>query len=353
MEGVGPVTARKLIAYSGGAASIFSSKKSNLLKIPGIGATTVQHILNPDLLLKAEQELKFIEKNNIQCYYYLDENYPRRLKVMEDSPILLFGQGSMNLDADRVISVVGTRKATEYGKSMTQKIISELAPFNPLILSGLAYGIDIAAHKAALEHGLQTVGVVGHGLNTVYPSLHKPVAEKMKANGGLISAFTSHAKMDPGNFPDRNKIVASMTDAVLVVEAGISGGALITANLAFDYNKDVMAIPGRFGDEYSAGCNGLIKRTQAHLVESAEDICYVLGWELEKGSKKAIQKQLFVEMTNPEQNVFDLLHSEGQMNMDVLSVKSGLTMGQTSATLFNLELKGLIKCLPGKVYALV
>jgi DNA processing protein len=353
MEGVGPVTARKLIAYSGGAASIFSSKKSSLLKIPGIGESTVQNILSPDLLIRAEKELRFIAKNNIQTFYFLDENYPRRLKEIEDSPIVLFGQGALNLDADRILSVVGTRRATEYGKAMTQKIIAELAVFNPLILSGLAYGIDIAAHKAALDNGLQTVGVVGHGLDTVYPSLHKPIADKMVTNGGLVSAFTSHSKMDPGNFPDRNKIVASMTDAVLVVEAGISGGALITANMAFGYNKDVMAIPGRTVDEYSVGCNGLIKRTKAHLVESAADICYVLGWELEKSSKKAIQKQLFVEMTENEQRLFGVMQAEGQLKIDMLALKSGFNLSQTSATLFNMELKGLVKCLPGTIYTLV
>jgi len=353
MEGVGPITARKLVAYSGGAASIFSSKKSSLLKIPGIGESTVQNILDPNLLPKAEKELRFIEKNNIQTFYFLDENYPRRLKEIEGSPILIFGQGAINLDSDRILSVVGTRKATEYGKSMTQKIISELTAFNPLILSGLAYGIDVAAHKAAMENGLQTIGVVGHGLNTVYPSLHKPIAEKMKSHGGLISAFTSHSKMDPGNFPDRNRIVASLTDAVLVVEAGISGGALITANMAFDNNKDVMAIPGRIGDEYSAGCNGLIKRTKAHLVESAADICYVLGWELEKSSKKVIQKQLFVEMTENEQKLFAVMQAEGHLKIDILALKSGFNLSLTSATLFNMELKGLVKCLPGTIYALV
>lgn len=353
MEGVGPVTARKLIAYSGGAASIFSSKKSSLLKIPGIGESTVHNILDPNLLPKAEKELRFMEKNGIQSFYFLDENYPRRLRDIEDSPILIFGQGAMNLDSDRILSVVGTRKATEYGKSMTQKIISELSAFNPLILSGLAYGIDIAAHKAALDNGLQTVGVVGHGLDTVYPSLHKPIAEKMKNCGGLISAFTSNSVLDPGNFPDRNKIVASMTDAVLVVEAGISGGALITANMALGYKKDVMALPGRTVDEYSAGCNGLIKRTKAHMVESAADICNVLGWELEKNSKKVIQKQLFVDMTENEQRLFDIMQAEGQTKIDILAHKSGFNLSQTSATLFNMELKGLVKCLPGTMYALV
>ena len=353
MEGVGPITARKLIAYSGGAASIFSSKKTSLLKIPGIGESTVQNILNPELLSKAEKELRFIEKNNIQTFYYLDENYPRRLKEIEDSPIVLFGQGALNLDTDLILSVVGTRKATEYGKALTQKIISDLASFQPLILSGLAYGIDITAHKAALDNGLQTVGVVGHGLDTVYPSVHKPIAEKMKSHGGLISAFTSNSVLDPGNFPDRNKIVASMTDAVLVIEAGVSGGALITANMAFDYNKDVMAIPGRTGDEYSAGCNGLIKRTKAHLVESAADICYVLGWELEINNKKVIQKQLFVEMTENEQRLFTIMQAEGQLKIDILALKSGFNLSLTSATLFNMELKGLVKCLPGTRYALV
>ncbi|MBX7180604.1 MAG: DNA-processing protein DprA [Bacteroidia bacterium] len=353
IEGVGPVTARKLIAYSGGVAPIFSSKKSILAKIPGIRDNHISGIFKDDLLPRAEKELKFIEKNDIQTYYFLDENYPRRIKELDDSPVLLFGKGNLQLNSDRVISIVGTRNATEYGKLMTSKIVEELAPFQPLILSGLAYGIDIAAHKAALDIGLQTVGVVGHGLDTLYPSLHKPIAEKMMENGGVLSAYPSKTSIDPNNFPDRNRIVAAMTDAVLVMEAGASGGALITANFASEFKRDVMAFPGRSIDPFSAGCNDLIKKGKAKMVESSKEIADILGWRLDNQNTKPIQKQLFVELDEVEQQIWNTLKLDGKLKMDILSLKIGKSLSQTSSTLFNLELKGIVKCYPGTIYGLV
>lgn len=352
IEGVGPVTARKLIAYSGGVAPIFSSKKTTLSKIPGVRQSHIAGIFQDDLLLRAERELHFIEKNAIQTYYFLDENYPRRIKDMDDSPVLLFGKGNLNLNSDRIISIVGTRNATEYGKSITSKIIEELIPYQPLILSGLAYGIDISAHKAALEFGLPTVGVVGHGLDTLYPSLHKPIAEKMLENGGLLSAYPSKTLIDPNNFPDRNKIVAAMTDAVVVVEAGASGGALITANIAHDLNRDVMAFPGRATDVYSAGCNDLIKKGKAKMVESSNEICDILGWRLDTPINKPVQKQLFVELDEAEQLIWNLLKEQGKVKIDILSLKTGRSLSQTSSSLFNLELKGIVRSYPGTMYGL-
>ncbi len=353
LDGVGPILARRLIAYSGGVEAVFKQKKQALLKVPGVGAAIADKILKQDVMKRAEAELVFMEKNQIESLYFLDENYPRRLKELDDSPILIFCKGKMDLNAQRIISIVGTRKATDYGKMITEKIVEGLAPFQPLILSGLAYGIDVVAHRAALSHSLQTVGVVGHGLDMLYPSQHKSVSEKMMHNGGVISAYASRTKLDPSNFPDRNRVVASMTDAVVVIEASKTGGALITANLANEYNRDVMAVPGRANDIYSEGCNSLIKRTKAHLVESAEDVCYILGWELDGISgKKSVQKQLFIDLTSDEQKLADLLQSEGTLNIDIISIKSGFTLSQSSSTLFGLEMKGVVKSMPGAKYAL-
>ncbi|NLF42416.1 MAG: DNA-protecting protein DprA [Bacteroidales bacterium] len=352
IAGVGPVTAKKLIAFCGGLEAVFKEKKTGLLKIPGVGENLAKSILSKDVFALVDKEIDFIEKNKIRALFYLDADYPFRLKHCDDGPILLFVKGETNLNSDKMLAVVGTRSITSYGKELSQKVIEGLAPQQPVIVSGLAYGVDAAAHKASIENHLPTVGVLGHGLDRIYPPLHQSLAERMLENGGaLISDFTSGTIPDKENFPKRNRIIAGISDAVLVVEAAKSGGALITAQIANTYNRDVFAFPGRIGDAYSEGCNHLIKTNQAALIQSHIDIEYIMGWSV-KQKAKPNQALLFHELTETESVIMDVLKSEVQPGIDLICKLSGQSMGKVSATLLELEFKGLVRSLPGKQYAL-
>lgn len=354
IPGIGDVNAKKLIAYCGGAEAVFKEKKKALLKIPGIKQTIAESIIKNDVLSRAEQEIKFIEKNKITPLFFFDNGYPERLKHCNDSPVMLYYKGNADLNEKKIVGVVGTRNATDYGMQVCQKIIDGLVPYDVMIVSGLAYGIDVHAHKMALQCGLNTVGVLGHGLDIIYPSLHKSTAEKMINQGGLLSDFTSETQFIPENFPKRNRIVAGMVDALIVIEAAKKGGALITADIANSYNRDVFAVPGRTTDHYSEGCNNLIKINKAALVNSAKDIIYIMGWE-EKREKKAsnIQKQLFVELSPEEKKIVDLLNGAGSMSVDMISIKVDFKASKVAAVLLNLEFLGILKCLPGKMYQLL
>jgi DNA processing protein len=351
---IGDLSVKKLIAYCGGAKEVFFTKKKDLDKIPGISIHQLEVLTNAkkkeDALNRAEEEIGFMKENDIQALFFLDENYPKRLKHCDDSPIMLYYSGNSDLNCEKVISVVGTRNATDYGKETCARIISEIASHKPLIASGLAYGIDIAAHKSAIVEGLPTVGVVAHGLDRIYPSIHTSTAEKMKLNGGILTDFISQTNPDRENFPKRNRIIAGMADAVLVVEAGIKGGALITADIANSYNRDVFAVPGKIGDVYSIGCNKLIKSNKAALIESGKDIEYILGWEQKK--KKNVQKQLFIELSDDEAKLVDILKEKGSLPIDDLCLIAQFNTSKTSALLLNLEFSGIIKSLPGKIFQL-
>jgi DNA processing protein len=351
---VGGITAKKLIAYCGGVEAIFKEKKSALLKIPGIGEMLASSITGHDIFREVDKEIEFIRKNQIQTYFYTDAGYPARLKHCEDGPILLFFKGNADFNKEKVIAIVGTRSITEYGKQKCHEIIEGLRKFNPLVVSGLAYGVDAKAHKTALDLELQTVGVLGHGLDRVYPPLNKPLADRMLAeNGGLLSDFVSNTMPDRENFPKRNRIIAGMVDALIVIEAAVTGGALITANIANSYDRDVFAVPGRTTDTYSQGCNLLIKSLKANLAESAVDIEYIMGWEAEKEKKKRnIQHQLFVELDEREKVIVDMLKETGEASFDLLVQRSGFGFSVTSSLLLNLEFKGLVVNLPGKVFRL-
>jgi DNA processing protein len=352
IPGVGDVNAKKIIAYCGGVEAVFKEKKAALLKIPGVGQTIAEAITKSNVLGKAEKEIKFIEKHNITTFFFLDKGYPERLKHCDDSPVMLYYKGNADMNVNKVIGIVGTRNATEYGKKICHEIVEGLAPHEVLIISGLAYGIDVLAHRAALEFGLNTIGVLGHSFSRLYPATHKPTAEKMINRGGLLTDFRSDATFLPENFPKRNRIVAGLCDAIVVIEAAKEGGALITADIANSYNRDVFAIPGRVGDHYSEGCNKLIKTNKAALIASANDIIYQLGWETKKEKKAAnVQKQLFVELTEDEMKIVDLLR-EGSMSVDMISIKTNLQASKAAAVLLNLEFSGIIKCLPGKIYQL-
>ncbi|CAN5209254.1 DNA-processing protein DprA [soil metagenome] len=353
LPGIGPVTAKRLVSHCGSASEVFRQKKRQLLKIPHIGEATAGALKNSAVLQKAEKELKLAEKNNIQVLFYKDKNYPKRLKQCYDSPAILFYKGNCPLEQKRVISIVGTRKITKYGEELTEKIITELAEKNILIVSGLAYGVDIHAHRAALRAGLNTIGVLAHGLDMIYPSAHKSTAEKMLEQGGLLSDFPFGTSPDRENFPLRNRIVAGLCDATIVIESGESGGSMITAEFAINYNRDVFAFPGRVGDLASAGCLKLIKSNKAALIESGNDILLAMGWNDEKiKSNKNLQKELIIPDNPDEEKIVSSLRDQGNVYIDEICSASGFGMGKVSALLLNLEFSGIVKSLPGKFYRL-
>lgn len=352
IPGVGSVNGKNLVAYCGGVSAVFTEKKRVLLKIPGIGEQTVHSIINHNVFARAEEELLFIEKNNISPLFFLDKEYPFRLKQCNDSPLLLYYKGNVDLNAQKIVAVVGTRNATEYGRDMCRKIVEGLVQHDALIVSGLAYGIDTYSHKAALEFKLGTIGVLGHGLDRVYPHANKSLAEKMTLNGGLLSEYLSKTNPDRENFPMRNRIIAGMSDAIVVVEAAESGGALITADIANSYNRDVFAVPGRLGDPFSAGCNKLIKINKAALIQSAGDIAYLLGWNETKKVKQPQQAKLFTELSKEEELIVEAL-KKGDLEIDSLLSETAISPPRAASILLNLEFAGIIRCLPGKVYRLL
>jgi len=351
LSGVGPIQAKKLIAYSGGAEAVFKESKKALLKIPGLGEKMVKSILQSDVLKLAEEEIRFMEQNDVKALFYLDKDYPRRLIHCEDNPVILYTKGNVDFNREKVISIIGTRKATISGKAFTEKLIEELVPHRPLIVSGLAYGIDITAHKAALKNNLQTIGILAHGLDSVYPAAHNNTAQKMMQNGGVASDYRHGGQIFNKQFAERNRIVAGLSDVTVVVESAEKGGSLITAELASGYNRDVFAVPGRVGDEYSVGCNKLIKANKAALIESVKDIEYIMNWQTD-GNKIIQQTSLFQELNDQETVIVNIL-KEGPESVDLISIKAEFQMSKTTATLLNLEFKGVIKSLPGKIYQLI
>jgi len=351
---VGSVTARKLISYTGSAEAVFKEKKSALMKIPGIGKTLAGRADSKHLIEEAEKELKYCKKNNIKILDYYHEKYPVRLKNCEDAPLVLFYRGEYSFCRRKVLSIVGTRRATSYGIEQVNSFIREISAKFPdtIIVSGLAYGIDYNAHHAALKYGLKTIAVLAHGLHTIYPWEHKNLGREITSNGCLVSDFTTKAKLDRNNFIKRNRIIAGLADATLVVESGLKGGALITADLAGSYNRDVFAIPGRAGDEMSSGCNMLIKRHKAGLIENGKDLEYYMGWDA-RNEDKNVQRKLFVELSKEEQLIVDFLKENGQASADILSIKLNLSLSKLSALMLNLEFSGVIHVLPGNYYKLM
>lgn len=350
---VGPILARKLVAYVGSVEGVFKEKKETLMKVPGIGKSKIEGIHIASILKKAEEELNYIERNNIQQLFYLDKEYPERLKECEDGPIMLFYKGKNDFNSEKVISIVGTRHSTSYGESACQKLVEDLALLFPnlIIVSGFAYGIDICAHKAAMQYGLKTVGVFGHGVNHVYPSVHSKYVNNVLENGALVSEFPSKEKPDPGNFVSRNRIIAGLADATIVIESGEKGGSLLTADMAISYNREVFAFPGRAGDTYSKGCNNLIKRNSAALVESASDIVYYMDWDA-SGKPDSVQRSLFLTLTAEEEHIIKQLKQQSPDSIDQLSRKLKQPVSRLSASLLKLEFDGLIISLPGKNYKL-
>lgn len=348
---IGPVSIRNLISYCGSAQQVLNSGKNKLMQVPGINEERAELIIqNRNQLDKSvDQEMEFIFKHNIHCLPYYDELYPYRLKNIHDAPALLFFKGQACYNQPRCIAVVGTRKATPYGKQFVESLIQDLKLYDPVIVSGLAYGIDIIAHRQAIEHNLNTIAVLGYGLHTVYPASHQSVADKMQNRGGLITEYRTDQKMQPEFFADRNKIIAGLCDAIIVVESAVKGGALITAQYAVDYNRDVFAVPGRVGDSYSEGCNDLIKSNKAALIDRAEDLIKALRWDtdLQKGST---QRRMLFDLNEQEQILFDYLKEYEDAHVDQIAIHTKMTASKVAGILLELELKGAVLALPGKRY---
>jgi DNA processing protein len=351
---IGDINARKLVSHFGSVEAVFQESYRNLIKIPGIGTGIASYITDRSYLDIADREAEYIIRKGIKTYFYLDNDYPFRLRQCDDSPVVFFFMGNCDLDSARILSVVGTRNATHRGREICEKILGGLAAGNPdlIIVSGLAYGIDITAHKAALSNKLQTIGVLGHGFKTIYPSVHTSIAKSMVTRGGLLTDFLSDALPERNNFLKRNRIIAGLSDATLVVESGIRGGALITADIANSYNRDVLAVPGRPDDQWSAGCNSLIRSNKAALVECSDDIEYFLNWKSEK-SKPPIQRTLFSELDDYEKEIYELLVKNGEMNIDTICRIAEIPVYKLSSLLLQMEFKGVLKCYPGNLYRTV
>jgi len=353
IEGVGPLIAKKLLQHFGSASQVFNANQKQLLQIEGIGKKTAEAILHTNALVLAEKELEFIEKHQIKVLFYEDEDYPRRLKNCYDSPLLLYYKGTANLNTSKIVSIVGTRNATAYGKMLCKQLIEVLKPYDVLIVSGLAHGIDAAAHKESILQEMPTVGVLGHGLDRIYPATHRELAAKMLTKGGLLTEFLPGTNPDRENFPKRNRIIAGMSDVTVVVEASIKGGALITAEIANSYNRDVYAFPGRINDEFSEGCNFLIKTNRAGLINSPKDLIYYLGWdEQTTKSKSSVQVQLPLSLNKDERAVCEAL-LPAALPVDELSLKTNMAQSKLAVILLTLEMQGIIMALPGKLFKLV
>ena len=353
VENIGDVNCRILLQHFGSASEIFKARLQDLEKIEGIGTFRARSIRAFKDFKTAEKECAFLEQYRITKLFLTDEDYPKRLLHCYDAPTLLFYKGEANLNASRMVGIVGTRNATDYGRHETEKIIEALAEHEVTIISGLALGIDAIAHKAALKNNLPTIGAVGHGLDTIYPSSHAGMAKEMiKNKGGLLTEFFSGTQPEKHNFPLRNRIVAGLSDAVIVVETHVKGGSMITAKFGDSYNRDVFAVPGRNIDNKSGGCNYLIKSQKANMLTSPDDFLEIMGWKVNKKKVKK-QKELFTELNEDEKRITELLQEKGPLGIDQIILSARLSSSAIAASLLNLELQGIIESLPGKIYRLL
>lgn len=352
-KAIGDILAKKLIVNVGDVEQIFKEKSAILQNINGIGNHGLKHLFDEKNLKAAEQELNYIKNNNIKYSYFLEDDYPINLQNCIDSPILMFKDGNINLKNDKIISIVGTRNMSSYGRDFCTKIIEDLVQYNPIIVSGFAYGVDICAHKVAIKNNLQTIAVLAHGFEQIYPKVHKKYINQVNENGGFLTEFWSEEQPLRENFLKRNRIVAGISKATIIIESAEKGGSLVTADIANSYNRDVFAVPGRTTDIYSKGCNNLIKNNRATLLTSSEDIVKMLNWDIKESPKKAIQKQLFVDLNENEQKIYDLLSEKGQQLLDVISLECNIPIYQLSSILLQMEMKGITKPLPGKLFELM
>lgn len=350
---VGAITAKTLVSYCGSAEAVFRASRRELLKIPGIGPGISSGIATSAALSQAEQELRFLEQYGVEALFYTDERYPARLRQNADCPALLYFKGSSTdlLQARRVVAVVGTRQPTDYGRAACEELVEGLRAYDVVVVSGLAFGIDITAHRKATALGIPNIAVLGHGLSHIYPAQHRSAALKLAENGGLLSEYPHNTGPDREHFPMRNRIIAGLCDALLVVETASAGGSMITAELAGQYGRDIYAVPGRLRDPKSAGCNQLIRSQRAKLIENADDLAFSLGWD-EAGRQRSIQAQLFLDLNPAETELIDLLCQRPEIPIDELTLALRRAPGELAALLLTLEFKGLVRTLPGKRYVL-
>ncbi len=351
-KSIGDILAKKLIAIVGSAEAVFKQKKNILRKINGIGNHAAHHLLDDSNRQLAKKELEYIQKNNISYLSFLDNEYPKYLQQCVDAPILFFKDGNINLSNKKIISIVGSRQMTNYGRDFCESLIKELSIYNPIIVSGFAYGIDICAHKAAIKNNLQTIGVLAHGLEYMYPKNHKRYIHQVNENGGFISEFFHNESPLRENFLRRNRIVAGISKATIIIESATKGGSLITADIANSYDRDVFAVPGRINDRMSQGCNDLIYNNKAYLLKSSEDIIKILNWDLTK-SFSPKQTKLFLELTNDEQKIIDFLKEKEHQMIDVIALATNIPVFKLATILLQLELKNIIQPLPGKMFKLI
>ena len=338
---------RTIIRHLGSLDAFFKAKKKHLLEIPGLSEKHIRS-LDLDLALKAaEPHANFFVKSGFKAHFYQDESFPKKLNECDDAPLLLYSYGNMELNVAKTVAIVGTRKASAYGKQLCDELISAFVSQNILVVSGLAYGIDIHVHQLCLKHQLQTVGVLAHGLDRLYPALHRKAARQMLENGGLLTEFLPGTNPDRENFPMRNRIVAGMCDATIVIESGIKGGSLITADLANDYCRDVFAFPGDVNREFSQGCNRLIQQNKAHLITGPEEFLKFMEWESGQAPK---QLDLFEKLTEKEKVIVSCFREKIELSFDYLVQQTKLSFSDLSVNLLNLEFSGLVKAFPGKFY---
>ena len=352
-KAVGDILAKKLIVATGDVRQIFSEKKSSLSKINGIGTHVLKHLFEAENIKLAEKELNYITENNIAYSYFLDDGFPKNLQQCIDAPILFFKDGKIDFNNERIISIVGTRNITSYGRDFCKEFIKDLKEFNPIIVSGFAYGIDICAHKEAIENELQTIAVLAHGFEQIYPKSHKKYINQVNENGGFITEFWHDENPLRENFLKRNRIVAGISQATIIIESAEKGGSLVTADIANSYSRDVFAVPGRTSDLFSKGCNRLIKDNNAALLTSAKDVAKMLNWDMQQRAAPKLQTQLFVELNAEEQKIYDYLLKNGKQVLDLIALECQIPVYKLAPMLLQLEMKGVLKPLPGKLFEVI
>jgi DNA processing protein len=357
VRGIGNIIARQIIEHLGDISLLFTEKKCVLERIPALSRRIIEEIHKPEVLKRAEKEIRFIEKNKITPFFIDHPAYPQRMHECVDAPVMLYYRGTADLNTEKIISIVGTRNASAYGRDMTDKLLHDIVEKFPdtLIVSGLAYGIDVISHRAALRENLSTIGILAHGLDRIYPAVHLQTAIEMLNKGGLLTDFLSETNPDRQNFVKRNRIIAGLSDCTIVVESAAKGGALITANIADSYNRDLFAFPGKAGDRYSEGCNMLIKQRKAALITSAEDILREMNWDNAKklSPQQVVQRNIFVDLTEDEQKIVDLLSKTGFIQLNILAIELNMPISKLSNLLFESEMKGIVRCKPGGMYGLM
>jgi DNA processing protein len=355
--GIGSVTIRQLISYCGSAENVFNSDFKKLIKIPGIGEKVARSILKKEGLTEAEKEWADCIKSGARLHFFSDITYPTRLKSLYDAPVVLYSKGDFDYNSYRAIGIVGTRQVSDYGKAVTENIIKELVPYNPLVVSGLAYGVDITAHRACLKNDLATIGVMASGLNVIYPAVHQKTAKEMLERGGLVTENALATKPDFMRFPARNRIIAGLSDVTIVVESAKKGGSLITVDFAQNYHREVFAVPGNLSNAQSEGCNQLIRENKACIFLSVQDMADAIGWNLQNKEKElsvvSDTTLLFDGFTQDEGQVLSLLKRQGNMQLDEISWQSGMHLNKLATLLLNLEFQGMVRSLPGKKYGLI